>query len=112
MAIGIIHSVVQANAFMQFGIDSYYDFVSKKINKGPFISLGVGGGYGYSFYRKPVHTNFNEVRLSYLFSVGNRFRLFQKGSFGLLSESFKGMSRNVFLFYPNFHFLIGLSYVF
>ena len=48
IAIGIIHSVLQANAFMQFGIDSYYNLVSKKINEGPFISLGVGGGYGLS----------------------------------------------------------------
>ncbi len=110
--IGIIHSFVQANPFMQFGFDSYYNLVYKKIKEGPFVSLGVGGGYSYSFYRKPVLTNFNEIRLSYFFCIGNRFRFFNKGSFGLLAESFKGMSRNVFILYPNFQFSLGLSYVF
>ena len=112
IGIGIIHSFVQANPFMHFGVDSYYRCIFKKIKEGPFVSLGVGGGYGYSFYSKPIYTNFNEIRLSYFLSIGNRFRFFQKGSFGFLSESFKGMSRNIFLVYPNFHFSIGLSYVF
>lgn len=112
IGIGVIHSFVQSNPFMQFGIDSYYNLVFKKTKGGDFISLGLGGGYGYSFYRKPVHTNFNEIRLSYFFTIGNRFRFFHKGCFGILGESFKGMSRNVFILYPNFHFSIGLSYVF
>ena len=112
IGIGIIHSFVQANPFMQFGIDSYYNLVCKKIKEGPFVSLGFGGGYSYSFYRKPVQINFNEIRLTYFFCIGNRFRFFNKGGFGLLAESFEGMSRNVFILYPNFQFSLGLSYVF
>ena len=112
LGMGIIHSFVQSNPFIQCGFNTYYNWIFKNMKDGPFIFLGVGGGYGYSFYRKPVQTNFNEIRLGYLLSVGNRFRFFQKGGLGLLTESFNGISQKVFLSYPNFHFSIGFSYVF
>ena len=112
ISMGFIHSFVQINPFMEFGLDSYYDVVNKRIKESSIFLLGAGVGYAYSFYRKPVHTNFNELRLIYLLSIGNRFRFFHKGGLGLLAESFQGVSRNLFLLYPNFHFSIGVSYAF
>ncbi len=112
LSTGFIHSFIQMNPFINVAFNSYYNIVNKRDDRRSSFFLGIGGGYGYSFYRLPVHTNFNQIRLSYLLVVGKNFQFFQKGGLGLMMESFNGMNRSVSLLYPNFHFSIGLCYAF
>ena len=110
IGIGIVHSFFQANTFGRFGCDVFYNALDKKLINSERISLGIGLGYYFSFYKNPVNTYINETTVGYLFRYGKKIKIFQKTSFGLSRESFRGITKPVVLLYPNFHFSIGVSY--
>ena len=87
-----------------------YNPLQKYFGGNQLITLGVGGGYYFSFYNRPSFTSHHELCAGYVLRVGGRIKFFQKTFIGLMSESFSGSSREVRLIYPNFHFSIGLSY--
>ena len=110
IGIGIVHSFFQANMFGRIGCDVFYNALDKKLINSQLISLGIGLGYYFSFYKNPVNTHFNETSVGYLFRYGKKIKVFQKTAFGLLRESFQGITKPIVLLYPNFHFSIGVSY--
>lgn len=107
---GIVHSFFQANTFGRFGCDFFYNAMDNKLRNSQLISLGIGLGYCFSFYKNPVNTYFNEISVGYLFQYGKKIKVFQKTALGLLRESFQGITKPVILLYPNFHISIGVSY--
>ena len=107
---GVIHSFIQSNLFLRVGTDMIYNPLQKYFGGNQLITLGVGGGYYFSFYNRPSFTTHHELCAGYVLRVGGRIQFFQKTFIGLMSESFSGSSREVRLIYPNFHFSIGLSY--
>ena len=107
---GVIHSLIQSNLFLRVGTDLIYNPLQKYFGGNQLITLGVGGGYYFSFYNRPSFTTHHELCAGYVLRVGGRIKFFQKTFIGLMSESFSGSSREVRLIYPNFHFSIGLSY--
>ena len=107
---GVIHSLIQSNLFLRVGTDLIYNPLQKYFGGNQLVTLGVGGGYYFSFYNRPSFTSHHELCAGYVLRVGGRIKFFQKTFIGLMSESFSGSSREVRLIYPNFHFSIGLSY--
>ena len=107
---GVIHSFIQSNLFLRLGTDLIYNPLYEHFGKNQLVTLGVGGGYYFSFYNRPSFTSHHEVCAGYILRVGGRIKFFQKTFIGLMNESFSGSSREVRLIYPNFHFSIGLSY--
>lgn len=107
---GVIHSLIQSNLFLRVGTDLIYNPLQKYFGGNQLVTLGVGGGYYFSFYNRPSFTTHHELCAGYVLRVGGRIKFFQKTFIGLMSESFSGSSREVRLIYPNFHFSIGLSY--
>ena len=107
---GVIHSFIQSNLFLRFGTDLIYNPLYKCFGENQLVVLGVGGGYYFSFYNRPSFTSHHELCAGYVFRIGGKTKFFQKTFIGLMSESFSGISREVRLIYPNFHFSIGLSY--
>ena len=107
---GVIHSLIQSNLFLRVGTDLIYNPLQKYFGGNQLVTLGVGGGYYFSFYNRPSFTSHHELCAGYVLRVGGRIKFFQKTFIGLMSESFSGSSREVRLIYPNFHFSIGLSF--
>ena len=107
---GVIHSLIQSNLFLRVGTDLIYNPLQKYFGGNQLVTLGVGGGYYFSFYNRPSFTSHHELCAGYVLRVGGRIKFFQKTFIGLISESFSGSSREVRLIYSNFHFSIGLSY--
>jgi len=107
---GVIHSFIQSNLFLRVGTDLIYNPLQKYFTENQLVTLGVGGGYYFSFYNRPSFTSHHELCAGYVLRVGGRIKFFQKTFVGFMSESFFGSSREVRLIYPNFHFSIGLSY--
>ena len=110
MGFGVIHSLIQSNLFLRVGTDLIYNPLQKYFGGNQLVTLGVGGGYYFSFYNRPSFTTHHELCAGYVLRVGGRIKFFQKTFIGLMSESFSGSSRDVRLIYPNFHVSIGLSY--
>lgn len=110
VGIGLVHSFFQKNLFIRFGFDAYYNVLDKTLDNSRKVKLGGGLGYHFSFYKRPALTRINETCLGFFLQYGNRLKFIQKIAIGLLRESFNGNSQRVILYYPNFHFSIGLSY--
>ena len=90
---GVIHSLIQSNLFLRVGTDLIYNPLQKYFGGNQLVTLGVGGGYYFSFYNRPSFTTHHELCAGYVLRVGGRIKFFQKTFIGLMSESFSGSSR-------------------
>jgi len=104
LGFGLIHSAFQNNPLARIGGSAHYNWLNKEFKN------EKGIGYYYSFYKKPVYTNFYDLKLGYMLRYGNRFKLVHSASLGWLTERFNGNTRTVVLNYTNFALTIGIAY--
>ena len=75
---GVIHSLIQSNLFLRVGTDLIYNPLQKYFGGNQLVTLGVGGGYYFSFYNRPSFTIHHELCAGYVLRVGGRIKFFKK----------------------------------
>ena len=75
---GVIHSLIQSNLFLRVGTDLIYNPLQKYFGGNQLVTLGVGGGYYFSFYNRPSFTTHHELCAGYVLRVGGRIKFFSK----------------------------------
>jgi hypothetical protein len=110
VGLGIERTFFQQTFSPHIELHTFYNFIQQEVNRKQGIVFGPGIILSGTTYKTTTTFNYGDILLAYQFCVGQKWKFFHHGGYGIMFESFQSNQGKIVSRGYNYCFKIGISY--